>query len=192
VNRFLRECSWFNEPALARKIGNALEVTSQPKSDFWQKTMYGYSADTGHFFHLSVASDFILEGRVSGRYAALYDQAGMMVRQDTNTWLKCGVVLIDGVGHATTVVTRHFSDWSTVPGIRADVPTWWRVVRKGRALEILYSIDGEAYTSVRVGYLPLQHNVDAGIMCASPEGQGFQCRFDHLRLGSAENEHVQP
>jgi regulation of enolase protein 1 (concanavalin A-like superfamily) len=34
----------------------------------------------------------------------------------------------------------------------------------------------------RLGYLPLQATVDAGIMCCSPEGAGFECAFDEIRL----------
>ena len=34
----------------------------------------------------------------------------------------------------------------------------------------------------RLGYLPLEAIVDAGIMCCSPEGAGFECAFDEIRL----------
>lgn len=35
---------------------------------------------------------------------------------------------------------------------------------------------------MRLGYLPLQAAVDVGIMCCSPEGTGFNCTFDEIRL----------
>jgi regulation of enolase protein 1 (concanavalin A-like superfamily) len=173
---------WFNEPASSKQIGDQLVVTTRPKTDFWRKTFYDYVTDNGHFFFLPVAGDFTFECRVAGKYAALYDQAGLMVRIDSSNWLKCGLELVDGIGHASVVVTREYSDWSTVRGITTKEPLTWRMVRKGSSLEVLYSLDGKNFTSTRLGYLPLPASVDTGIMCASPEGGGFECTFDELRL----------
>jgi len=173
---------WFNEPASARQSGDQLVVRTKPKTDYWRKTFYDYTTDNGHFFFLQVAGDFTLESRVVGKYATLYDQAGLMVRIDNHNWLKCGLELVDGIGHASVVVTRDYSDWSTVRGIATNAPLWWRIVRKGSSLEVLYSVDGKNFVSTRLGYLPLEASVDAGVMCCSPEGTGFEATFDELRL----------
>jgi len=173
---------WFNEPASAKQSGETFVVTTKSKTDFWRKTFYDYVTDNGHFFFLPVTGDFTFESRVAGKYAALYDQAGLMVRIDSRNWLKCGLELVDGIGHASVVVTRDFSDWSTVRGITTKGPIWWRLVRKSSSLEVLYSLDGKNFTSTRLGYLPLQAAVDTGIMCCSPEGTGFECSFDEIRL----------
>ena len=122
---------WFNEPSSARQSGDQLAVRTKPKTDYWRKTFYDYVTDNGHFFFLQVAGDFTLESRAVGKYAALYDQAGLMVRIDNNNWLKCGLELVDGIGHASVVVTRDYSDWSTVRGIATNEPLSWRIVRKG-------------------------------------------------------------
>jgi uncharacterized protein len=173
---------WFNEPASAKQSGDQLLITSKPKTDYWRKTFYDYVTDNGHFLFLPVTGDFTLESRVTGKYAALYDQAGLMVRLDSGNWLKCGLELVDGIGHASVVVTREFSDWSTVRGITTKEPLWWRIIRKGSSLEVLYSLDGKNFISTRLGYLPLPAAVGAGIMCCSPEGAGFTCTFDETRL----------
>lgn len=178
----IAKMKWFNEPASARQSGDQLVVTTKPKTDYWRKTFYDYVTDNGHFFFLPVTGDFTLESRLVGKYAALYDQAGLMVRIDNSNWLKCGLELVDGIGHASVVVTRDYSDWSTVRGITAKEPLWWRIVRKGASLEVLYSLDGKNFVSTRLGYLPLEASVDAGIMCCSPEGAGFDATFDELRL----------
>jgi regulation of enolase protein 1 (concanavalin A-like superfamily) len=173
---------WFNEPAVAKQTGDQLVVISKPKTDFWRKTFYDYVTDNGHFFFLPVSGDFTFECRVAGKYAALYDQAGLMVRMDGSNWLKCGLELVDGIGHASVVITREYSDWSTIRGITTKAPLWWRMIRKGSSLEVLYSLDGKNFISTRLGYLPMQATVDIGIMCASPEGTGFECTFDEIRL----------
>jgi len=69
-----------------------------------------------------------------------------------------------------------------VRGITTKDPLWWRIVRKGSSLEVLYSVDSKNFISTRLGYLPLQAAVDTGIMCCSPEGTGFECTFDEIRL----------
>ena len=178
----LAKMKWFNEPASAKQSGDQFIVTTKAKTDFWRKTFYDYVTDNGHFFFLPVTGDFTFESRVAGKYAALYDQAGLMVRMDSGNWLKCGLELVDGIGHASVVVTRDFSDWSTVRGITAKDPLLWRVVRKGSSLEVLYSLDGKNFTSARLGYLPLQAAVDAGIIYCSPEGASFECTFEEIRL----------
>lgn len=177
----LDRMKWLNEPASVKQSGNQVDVLTRAKTDFWRKTFYGYITDNGHFLQAPITGDFILESRVTGEYADLYDQAGLMVRVDSQNWMKCGIELVDGVEHASVVVTRDFSDWSTVGGITSKT-TWWRVVRKGDSLESLYSLDGKAYTSIRLGYMQLPKTVNAGVMCASPEGKGFHCTFDKLQL----------
>ena len=41
-------------------------------------------------------------------YAAWYDQAGLMVRQNAENWMKCGTEFFDGQRHASVVFTRDF------------------------------------------------------------------------------------
>ncbi|HEX4545838.1 MAG TPA: DUF1349 domain-containing protein [Candidatus Acidoferrum sp.] len=178
----LAKMKWFNEPAAAKHSGDQFVVTTKSKTDFWRKTFYDYVTDNGHFFFLPVSGDFTFEARGAGKYAALYDQAGLMVRLDNGNWLKCGLELVDGIGHASVVVTRDYSDWSTVRGLTAKEPLSWRIARKGSSLEVLYSLDGKNFVSTRLGYLPLQATVDTGIMCCSPEGPGFDSTFNELRL----------
>ncbi len=173
--------TWFNEPLSSKQVGEKLIVRSRPKTDFWRKTFSGYITDNGHFLHLRAEGDFILQARVNGQYAALYDQAGLMIRVNAENWMKCGTEFFDGKRHASVVFTREFSDWSTMPDLTETGPVWWRAVRKGESLETLCSLDGKNFTSVRQGYFPASP-ADAGVMCAAPEGGGFDAEFDQVSL----------
>jgi len=174
--------TWMNEPASWKRSGDVLVVRSRAKTDFWRKTFYGYVTDNGHFFHAPVSGDFVFQARVNGEYAALYDQAGLMVRQNAENWMKCGTEFFDGQRHASVVFTRDFSDWSTMPDLSKTAAIWWRAVRKKDSIETLCSLDGSSFTSVRQGYFLPGAEVNVGIMCAAPEGAGFQATFDHLKL----------
>ncbi len=173
---------WMNEPASWKRSGERLLVRSRAKTDFWRKTFYGYVTDNGHFFYAPVSGDFVFQARINGEYAALYDQAGLMVRQNAENWMKCGTEFFDGQRHASVVFTRDFSDWSTMPDLSNAAPIWWRAVRKKDSIETLCSLDGKKFTSVRQGYFVSGVEVSAGIMCAAPEGPGFEAVFDQLKL----------
>jgi regulation of enolase protein 1 (concanavalin A-like superfamily) len=178
----IQQMTWLNEPASSSRAGEGLRVRARPKTDFWRTTFYGYVTDNGHFLHKSVAGDFTFEARIGGEYAAQYDQAGLMVRLDAENWVKCGAEFVDGAQQGSIVFTRLFSDWSSLPGLARKEPVWWRVVRKRDSLEVLHSSDGERFVSARLGYLPPAANANVGVMCAAPEGQGFDSIFDRLKL----------
>ncbi|MEZ4581101.1 MAG: DUF1349 domain-containing protein [Caldilineaceae bacterium] len=39
---------WENEPRAWQVDGNRITVTTQPKSDFWRKTLHEFIAESGH------------------------------------------------------------------------------------------------------------------------------------------------
>jgi regulation of enolase protein 1 (concanavalin A-like superfamily) len=89
--------------------------------------------------------------KVSGEYQELYDQAGIMVRLDEANWLKCGIEFVEGVQQVSAVVTRDYSDWSVVPLPHNPASLWVRVTRRGTAVEVQYSLDGEAVHNAKAG-----------------------------------------
>ena len=181
----LSRMTWLNEPASAKVTGEQIVVRSRAKTDFWQKTFDGYVADSGHFDHLSVTGEFTLTGCINGKYATQYDQAGLMVRIDSENWMRCGTEFIDGKRFASVVFTRTYSDGSTLPDLSETEPIWWRVIRKADSIETLCSLKGDTFTSVRMGYFPPNRPVDVGIMCAAPSGTGFDATFKDLKLETA-------
>ena len=185
-DNILGRMSWLNEPASSNISAGMLSVRSRAKTDFWRKTFYGYLTDNGHFFHLPASGDFTLQARVNGEYAALYDQAGLMVRLNAENWMKCGTEFFDGQRHASVVFTRDFSDWSSMPDLSTPASIWWRAIRKKASIDTSCSLDGKNFTSVRQGYFPPTVQVEVGVMCAAPEGPGFNASFDNLSLNPGQ------
>lgn len=172
---------WLNEPPRWRESGELIEITAGARTDFWRKTHDGGNRDNGHFYYRSFSGDFRAEVKVSGRYAAQYDQAGLMVRLDETCWLKCGVEFLDGVQQASAVVTHDWSDWSVLP--LANPPAiWLRVVRSGATLEVFYSLDGQAFSMIRQAYLTETARLDVGVMIAAPTGPGFSATFEGFQV----------
>jgi len=184
-DNLLTAMKWMNEPASSKITGDQIVVSSRPKTDFWQKTFDGFVADNGHFFHLSVPGEFTFTAWINGRYATLYVQAGLMVRVDSENWMKCGTEFLEGKRFASVVFTRNFSDGSNMPDLSETEGVWWRAVRKNDSIETLCSLDGVKFTSIRMGYFPPARPVEVGIMCAAPSGPGFEATFKNLKLQTA-------
>ncbi|WP_221643490.1 MULTISPECIES: DUF1349 domain-containing protein [unclassified Nostoc] len=175
---------WYNEPPLWEVKDEAIAITSGAKTDFWRETHYGFIRDNGHFFYQKIQGDFVAEVKITGQYQDLYDQAGLMVRLDKLNWLKCGIEFVNGVQQVSAVVTRNYSDWSVIPMPQNPSAIWVRVTRRGTAIEVEYSLNGTEYTMLRLAYLTPAETVSVGVMCASPEGNGFQMRFEQFQIRS--------
>jgi regulation of enolase protein 1 (concanavalin A-like superfamily) len=169
---------WYNEAPQWSVEGEVIRITAGAKTDFWRKTHYGFIRDNGHFYYRQVEGDFVAEAKITGGYKALYDQAGLMVRLDEMTWLKTGIEFVEGVQHASVVVTRDFSDWSVV-ALPQNPPSFWlRLTRRKEAIEVHYALDGKTYTLCRLACLTSTPRLNVGLMCASPDGEGFTTAFE--------------
>lgn len=175
---------WYNEPATWTADGSLITIRTEPETDFWRITHSGFIGDNGHFYGQHQAGDFQAEVKFSGEYNALYDQAGLMVRVDEATWVKCGIENIDGAQKVSAVVTREFSDWSMVSLPSNPPALWLRLTRRGITIEIQYSLDGLSYDLLRQAYLTSAASVDVGVMAASPTGKGFRVTFEGLSIQS--------
>ena len=173
---------WLNEPPTWVTDGDRIEVVVAPGTDFWRKTHYGFIRDNGHVGYAVVAGDFTVEVKITGGYKDLYDQAGLMLRIDPEHWIKTGIEYVHGQQYVSAVVTNDFSDWSVAPLPQNPPSIWLRAIRKVEAVEIFYSLDGVAYTLLRIAYLLPAASMQVGIMCAAPDGAGFPVTFEGLHV----------
>ena len=170
---------WLNPPPDWTVDGPTITATAGARTDFWRKTHDGGIRDTGHFYYQWVNGDFTTQVKVSGQYADLYDQAGLMLRLNETHWMKCGIEYLDGVQQASVVVTRDWSDWSVLP-LPNPPAIWLRVDRQGATIEVRFSLDGSQYTLIRQAYLSEAPALQVGVMLCAPTGPGFPVIFDDL------------
>jgi regulation of enolase protein 1 (concanavalin A-like superfamily) len=173
---------WLNEPARWSDRDGVLKVTADATTDFWRVTGYGYSRDNGHLYGERLAGDFDLSMRVRGSYAAQYDQAGAMVRVGERHWLKTGVEYFNGSKRFSTVITLDHSSWALASLPVTMTELGLRLTRRGDAVEIHYCVDAGDFELAALAYLPPDHEVLAGPMCAAPEGSGFDVTFTGLTV----------
>lgn len=174
--------NWYNEPRKWQLEDEKLIVTTDPDTDFWRVTLHDFIKDDAPFYYREVSGDFTATVKVSGAYTALYDQAGLMVRESELVWMKCGVEYLHGVQQASAVITREFSDWSIVPLSNNPASIWIQVKRTGTAIEVYYSLNGTDFDLIRQAYFSASTALQVGMMCASPKGEGFEVVFEDFTV----------
>jgi uncharacterized protein len=174
--------AWYRQPQQWKLDNNKLIVTADTKTDFWQKTHYGYSTDNGHFYYTEYSGDFEASVKITGSYKDLYDQAGLMIRTDSENWIKSGIEFVNGGINISAVYTREFSDWSVIPRPDKPITVWLKLVRKSDSVELSYSVNGNDFEMQRLGYFPPKVKAMIGIMTAAPEGKGFSTIFENFEV----------
>lgn len=176
--------TWLNPPPACSGDATALTLETGDTTDFWRDTFYGFTRDTGHAWLTRVDGDFTASLTVTGAYAALYDQAGLMLRRDAGTWIKAGIEYTDGLMHFSTVVTGPRSDWSVIPlpDATPDTAIGVRITRHGDAVRVQYAIASGPWRMARLAPFP-PDSAHVGPMACSPTRAGFAARFTDIRVG---------
>jgi len=174
--------SWINEPKRWKLTETACSMITDAKTDFWRKTHYGFIRDNGHFFYTEIFGKFEIKIKISGSYRDLYDQAGIMLRQDEKNWLKTGIEYVHGQQQVSAVVTREFSDWSVSPYVGNPSHLWLKLTRENDFVEIQYASDDRNYELLRIAYMPPSDSIFVGLMAASPDGEGFEVSFSQMQI----------
>lgn len=168
---------WLNEPPQWAQSDQQITLTTAPSTDFWRITHYGFIRHSGHFFYDTIAGDFVAEVTIQGQYRHLYDQAGLMVRDNDHHWIKAGIEYVEGVQNLSAVVTHDYSDWSRMALPNAPDTLRLRLERRGEAIEMFYWDETGDFRPFRLTYFRDALALQVGIMGASPEGPGFPVTF---------------
>ncbi len=184
-NTAFADADWLNEPAnWTIDPTGTLCASSDSQTDFWRTTYYDFLRDNGHALLHQWNGEFTASLTFAGDYQALYDQAGLMVRNGDESWAKFGIELTDGETHLSSVVTHDRSDWSArqLPEAARDSITI-RITRLRDAL-LLQSgnLDGR-WQMERLAPWPLMPSaVRVGPYLCSPKRAGFAARFTDFQL----------
>lgn len=170
--------------------GEGLLVRPSPNTDQWMRTHYGFENRNAQQLGVRVTGDFVATTRVTLHSRLQYDQAGLFVFRDDDTWLKTSVEFIPGGAHKLgAVVTQGgFSDWSTAP-IATDgaLTLQFRVARLGEALLVhTRPSDDAPWFLARLARLPVdpaaEPGVVVGLYACNPTGDGGHAVFRSLEV----------
>jgi len=179
---------WLNEPE-EYYFDGGLVVITEPETDFWQRTHYGFERDNGHCLLTELEAGFSFAARFEFKPQNPYDQCGLMVRIDRKNWIKISTEYEnEEISRLGSVVTNlGFSDWATTD-ISSEIGSmWYKVKNRGDDFLIENSADGESWKQMRVTHLHKKSDTfDVGIYACSPEDGRFQFKVDKVRIGKSD------
>lgn len=178
---------WIREPERWSWEEKALTVQTQPGTDLWQRTYYGFQNDNAPvlqmeteetFFSFTVRTEFDSKHR--------FDQCGVAIYLDSENWLKASIEYEnDRIQRLGSVVTNQgYSDWATTD-IPAGVKSmWYRLSRRESDFCIECSEDGEVFRQMRICHLTAAGTgkITFGVYACSPEQSSFQARFSRFEV----------
>lgn len=179
--------NWTRKPKIFSINRNELEITTEPKTDLWQRTYYKFRNDNAPlfqteteklFFSFTVKTDFSKSRR-------RFDQCGIVLYLDGENWLKASVEYEnEKFSHLGSVVTNEgFSDWATTE-IDGKIKTvWYRLSRRESDYKIESSFDGANFKQMRICHLNHgDKKINFGVYACSPEDSSFTAKFSDLSL----------
>lgn len=178
--------SWVHEP-LSYTIGSdEIIIRTEPGTDLWQRTYYGFRNDNApvlqlrtneKFFSFVVKTEFASKRR--------FDQCGIVMYLDSENWLKASIEYEnDRYQRLGSVVTNHgYSDWATTD-IDASVKSmWYRLSRRESDYCMECSEDGVYFKQMRICHMwEGAEEIRFGIYACSPEESSFEARFSCMEI----------
>ena len=192
---------WLNAPRTKTVSPDAVEIVTDPHTDLWQRTFYGFRADNAAALLVASASNFTFTVKAGFGYRQQFDQCGVIVYVEGEAWCKASVEYEDSAfSRLGSVVTNGgHSDWATTD-IATPSVMWYRLSRRGPDFLIEASADGRVFTQLRIFHLhalgettaamgrsdpplePPAQPVDFGVYACSPQDSSFTARFSDFRL----------
>lgn len=191
----LKSGKWINPPVKFTADADKINIITDPKTDLWQKTYYGFQRDNAHAFVFETYEkyfSFTVKARFD--YKKQFDQCGVLIYQNSNNWFKSSVEYEnEKMQRLGSVVTNNgFSDWAS-QDISTDIKeVYYRLSRRYNDFLIEWSKDGKEYIQMRIFHLFQGcKKVNFGIYAASPSDSSFEAEFSEMLISeSVWEEHV--
>ncbi|HDZ9198929.1 TPA: DUF1349 domain-containing protein, partial [Vibrio cholerae] len=142
---------WISEPKVSEVTSEFVSITTEPKTDFWQRSYYGFRNENAPALLIDSKDNFTFTAKVSFAYQQLFDQCGLIVYIDNENWFKASIEYENqSFSRLGSVVTNlGYSDWATT-----DIPLpkeiWYRLSRRGPDFLIESSFDGLVFNQMRI------------------------------------------
>lgn len=180
------ELQWTRAPKDYSINEEQITITTEPNTDLWQRTYYGFQNDNApvlqlktdeRYFSFVVKTDFASKHR--------FDQCGVVLYLDSENWLKASIEYEnDQFQRLGSVVTNHgYSDWATTDIPASIKSMWYRLSRRESDYCIECSQDGVNFKQMRICHLwEGAGEITFGIYACSPEDSSFEAKFTHMEI----------
>lgn len=176
--------SWLNEPKQYTITDDAIILTTEANTDFWQTTNYGYQRNSGHAYLFSIdREEYTFSMKASFKGNLLYDQCGVFIYNDPTHWAKASLENEDASHKmlGAVVTNRGYSDWS-ISGLLEVETVYYRVHKKGQDFLIESSLDGKIFNQIRMFHLQDISTLQVGMYACSPMESSFDAQFSECKV----------
>lgn len=191
MRQFVKEnLYWTREPRQATITDTLITITTDPKTDLWQRTYYGFQNDNAPVLQMKTSRKFFsFTVKTSFNSSALFDQCGIAIYLDSQNWMKASIEYEnEEYQRLGSVVTNNgYSDWAT-----HDIPSsikemWYRLSRRGSDYYIETSTDGVNFHQMRAFHLfHGDGEISFGIYAASPVDHSFTAKFTNMEVSECK------
>ena len=177
---------WIREADQSDVTDDRIIIHTQPKTDLWQRTYYGFQNDNAPVLQMKTSEkyfSFIVKTEFDSK--ARFDQCGIVVYLDSENWIKASIEYEnEQYQRLGSVVTNHgYSDWATTD-IDASVKSmWYRLSRRESDYCIECSTDGITFQQMRICHLwEGNEEISFGVYACSPVEGSFQAKFTNMQI----------
>jgi regulation of enolase protein 1 (concanavalin A-like superfamily) len=82
---------WLNQPQSFAITTQSVQITTEPNTDFWQRSYYGFRNDNAPALLLESQNNFTFTAQASFSYQTLFDQCGLIIYIDSDNWFKASI-----------------------------------------------------------------------------------------------------
>ena len=191
---------WIHKPKISEVSADIVSITTEPETDFWQRSYYGFRNDNAPALQIESDNNFTFTAKASFDYKTLFDQCGLIIYLDSENWFKASIEYEnEKFSRLGSVVTNFgYSDWAT-SDISLPREIWYRLSRRSADFLIESSFDGVFFKQMRIFHLhklgettvemgksnpPLsvQIIVGFGVYACSPLKSSFTAKFTDMNL----------
>ena len=178
---------WTRPPRDFTITPEEIRITTEPGTDLWQRTYYGFQNDNAPVLQLETdETRFSFTVRTDFDSKHRFDQCGVAIYLDSENWLKASIEYEnEEYQRLGSVVTNlGYSDWAT-----SDIPAsvrsmWYRLSRREADYCIECSADGVHFQQMRICHLHAgAGRIRFGVYACSPENSSFEAVFSQMELG---------
>lgn len=182
----IKKLEWIREPKKYNISEDKIIIFTEPKTDLWQRTYYGFQNDNApvlqiksnkKYFSFIVKTEFESKKR--------FDQCGIVMYLNSENWLKAAIEYENSkYQRLGSVVTNNgYSDWATTD-IEASIKSmWYRLSRRKSDYCIECSYDGINFKQMRICHMNEGANeIQFGVYACSPEQSSFKAIFSNMEI----------
>lgn len=177
---------WIREADQSDVTDDRIIIYTQPKTDLWQRTYYGFQNDSAPVLQMKTSEkyfSFIVKTEFDSK--ARFDQCGIVVYLDSENWMKASIEYEnEQYQRLGSVVTNHgYSDWATTDIDVSVKSMWYRLSRRESDYCIECSTDGITFQQMRICHLwEGDEEISFGVYACSPVEGSFQAKFTNMQI----------